>query len=320
MPMTLTRRKFLETALLAAPGLAGLPPAGRARPEAMRDKLGIITDEISQDLEPALDFIASYQLGYCELRQIWDKNIMNLSADELARAKKLIEARRLRVADIASPLFKYNLPEMPARENEKRDTFRADFTEQDTADLLQRAFELARYFGTNKVRIFSYWRVDDPQKAYPYVRDRLARAAAAAERSGTILVLENEPACNIGTGKELGRIVREINSPHLRGTWDPGNAVTLGEVPFPDGYGEVRGLFAHMHVKDARPDAQSGEFAWVPVGQGVIDYRGQFKALREDGYRDTISLETHYRRADGNVLESTRESLEGLLKVLEEVD
>jgi len=28
-----------------------------------------------------------------------------------------------------------------------------------------------------------------------------------------------------------------------------------------------------------------------------------------------MSLETHYRRADGNKLESTRESLEGLLKI-----
>ena len=30
-----------------------------------------------------------------------------------------------------------------------------------------------------------------------------------------------------------------------------------------------------------------------------------------------MSLETHYRRKDGNALESTRESLEGLLKILE---
>jgi len=29
-----------------------------------------------------------------------------------------------------------------------------------------------------------------------------------------------------------------------------------------------------------------------------------------------MSLETHYRRADKNKVESTRESLEGLLKVL----
>jgi hypothetical protein len=31
-----------------------------------------------------------------------------------------------------------------------------------------------------------------------------------------------------------------------------------------------------------------------------------------------MALETHYLRADGNKLESTRESLEGLLKLLNE--
>jgi sugar phosphate isomerase/epimerase len=131
-----------------------------------------------------------------------------------------------------------------------------------------------------------------------------------------ILALENEPACNIGTGKELGRIIREIHSPHLRGTWDPGNSVMLGEVPYPDGYREVRGLFSHMHFKDVKKDPQTGKLIWAPVGAGSIDYHGQIKALREDNYQGTMSLETHYLRADGNKLESTRESLEGLLKLL----
>jgi len=44
-----------------------------------------------------------------------------------------------------------------------------------------------------------------------------------------------------------------------------------------------------------------------------------FGALRRDGYDGTISLETHYRRADGDALESTRESLEGLMNALRQV-
>jgi len=52
------------------------------------------------------------------------------------------------------------------------------------------------------------------------------------------------------------------------------------------------------------------------VGGGIIDWKGQIQALRKDGYEGTMSLETHYLRADGNKVESTRESLEGLLKLL----
>jgi sugar phosphate isomerase/epimerase len=312
MPIDWTRREFCSLVASLGFGCAILPAADRPLPF----KLGIITDELTQDLEQALDFISSHALGYCELREIWQKNLMNLAQQELERAKKQIETHRLRVSEIASPLFKYNLPEMPARNSEKRDTFLASFTDRDTEDLLHRSFKLAHFFGTDKVRIFSYWRVDEPEKAYPHVRARLAKAADLAAKDKIILVIENEFACNIGTGREAGRLIREVNSPNLRAMWDPANAAMLGEVPYPDGYNQVRGLFPHMHVKDIKKDPVTGKLSWAPVGGGSIDFRGQFEALRGDAYNGTMSLETHYRRPDGNAMESSRESLDGLLKVL----
>jgi sugar phosphate isomerase/epimerase len=330
-----SRRDFLESALLAWPALrieplararaadaAGRAPGSRPAPspprasESIPWKLGIITDEISEDVARALDFISSYSLHYCELREMWSKNIMNLSRDDLARAKKLVDDHHLTVSQIGSPIFKYNLPQMPAR-SDQGDSFGANFTEKDSDRLLHQSFELARFFRTNKVRIFSYWRVADPEKAYPYVRDRLAKAAELAGQNQILLTLENEHECNIGTGKDLGRIVRDVNSPHLRGNWDPGNAAMLGEVPYPDGYEAVRGVFAHMHIKDVKRDPK-GKLVWAPVGGGFIDWRGQFEAITRDHYDGTMSLETHYRRPDGNTVESTRESLRGLLKVIHE--
>ena len=279
-------------------------------------KLGIITDEITENLEQALDFISHYSLHDCELRDIWQKNIMNLSQAQLDRAKGMIQKHHLKVTDIASPIFKYNLPQMPVRK-EKRDTFRANFTEEDSDHLLHQSFKLARFFGTHKVRIFSYWRVQDPDKAYPYVRDRLAKAAKLAEQNDIVLILENGQECNIGTGKELGRILRDVNSPGLRGNWDPGNAAILHEVPYPDGYEHVKGLFPHMHIKDVKK-GPGGKLEWAPVGGGFIDWKGQFEALRRDHYEGDMSLETHYRCPDGNKVESTRESLMGLFKVIKE--
>jgi sugar phosphate isomerase/epimerase len=297
-----------------------IPPVGWGK-ESFTSKLGIITDELTDDFEKALDFISSQSLAYCEVRQLWKKNVLKLSQEELDRAKHLIEKQRLKVSEIASPIFKYHLPGMPSPRPNWSDTFKAaDLTDADTEDLLQRVFKLAPFFGTSKVRVFSYWRVEEPEKAYPFVRERLAKAAALAARNKITLLLENEHDCNVGTGKELGRILRDINSPYLRGMWDPCNAVRLGEVPYPDGYRQVRGLFPHMHIKDIRKDPATGELQYVPVGEGMIDFRGQFKALRDDGYDGTMSLETAYSRPDGNKMESTRECLEGLLKVLKSVD
>jgi L-ribulose-5-phosphate 3-epimerase len=312
------RREFLIAAGAVWASRRAAAQNSSVRREAALFKLGIITDEISPDVEQALDFISSYSLAYCELRELWGKNIMNASQASLERAKALIEQHNLRVSDIGSPVFKYNLPEMPARA-EKRDTFHASFTDPDTARLLQESFRLAKSFGTDKVRIFSYWRVDDPEKVYANVRERLSKAAAEAEKNGILLVLENEHECNIGTGRELGRILRDIDSPNLKGNWDPGNAAMLHEVPYPDGYGEVKGLLAHVHVKDVRKDAKTGKLRWAPVGGGFIDWRGQLRALLADHYEGTMSLETHYRRPDGNALESTRESLLGLFSILKEI-
>jgi len=308
--LNLTRRDLWKSAL--AVGSAW--PLRAGQPNAW--KLGIIADELTDKLEEALPFFSAYHLHWCELREMWGRNIMNSSQEDLDRAKKLIGKHDLQVSDIASPIFKWNLPQMPARAEEKRDAYKAGFVEEDANPLLEESFKLARFFGTRQVRIFSYWRAKEPEKAYPLVRDRLAQAAKMALKNDMVLVLENEHTCNIGTGREMGSLLKEIGSPGLRGNWDPGNAAMLEETPYPDGYRAVKGLFSHMHIKDVRKSAASGKKEWAPVGGGYIDWKGQIQALRQDGYQGTMSLETHYLRADRNKIESTRESLEGLLKIL----
>jgi sugar phosphate isomerase/epimerase len=309
-----TRRQFgMALGALSTGAMLGGAVPGK---ESLPFKLGVITDEITQNLEKALDFIAHYSLSYCELREMWGKNIMSLSPADLERAKQIIDKHQMHVAEIASPIFKYNLPEMPAKPSEKRDTFMASFTDQDTEELLKKSFQIAHLFGTQKVRVFSFWRVDEPEKAFPHIRTRLAKAAAMAAQNKITLLLENEQSCNVATGKDLGRMVRAVNLPGLRAMWDPANAAVMGEVPYPDGYQHVRGLYEHVHAKDVKMGPKAGEIHWLPVGSGVVDWHGQCRALIKDGYHGTMSLETHYRRPDGNALESTRESLEGLLKIL----
>jgi sugar phosphate isomerase/epimerase len=312
-----TRREFLRTCLAAAPGLTLCSAVASVTPTKLPFRLGIIADEISEDPHEALDFISSHSLAYCELREMWQKNLMSLTWPELNRLKEAIARRHLHVSDIASPIFKYELPEMPAHPDQPLE-FHSTFTERDTPMLLNRCFEIARFFGTEKIRVFSYWRARDPERAYLYVRDRLAKAADRARQNGMVLMIENEYDCNVGTGKELGRLLRDVNSPHLRANWDAGNAAMLNEVPYPDGYREVAGLFPHLHVKDVKRDSQSRALSWAPVGSGFIDWRGQLKALLQAGYTGTMSLETHFR-PNGNALETVRASLDGLLQILREL-
>ena len=127
MPSSFTRRAFLGSSLAACLPLVAKArsphrEAGDVKPGPGGWRLGIITDEITQDFGQALDFITQYKLHGCELRELWNSNIMNLNAASLDRARKLIEDHRLAGRDIGSPIFKRNLPQMPAKA-EKRDTF-----------------------------------------------------------------------------------------------------------------------------------------------------------------------------------------------------
>jgi sugar phosphate isomerase/epimerase len=52
------------------------------------------------------------------------------------------------------------------------------------------------------------------------------------------------------------------------------------------------------------------------MGQGIIDFVGQFRALKRDGYAGPVSLETHWRGA-GTAEASTRQSMAGLKDLLQ---
>jgi len=280
-------------------------------------KLSVITDEITNDFGRALEVAAKeFGLGFVELRELWGKNLMALDAREIGEARRLLERLRLRVSSLASPIFKVDWPGAPiSRFSPKRDQFGARYTFEQQDELLERAMELARAFNTKNIRIFDFWRLDD-QTAYRAAIDRkLIEAAAAAAKRGLTLLLENEQSCNTATGAEAARTLKAVQSPSLKLNWDPGNATARGETAFPDGYALLpKSRIGYLHCKDVarRPD---GSTEWMAMGRGVIDYVGQFRALKRDGYSGVLSLETHWR-GGGTPEESSRQSMAGMKELL----
>src|ERR1041384_5797852 len=55
------------------------------------------------------------------------------------------------------------------------------------------------------------------------------------------------------------------------------------------------------------------------MGKGIIDWVGQFRALRKDGYHGALSLETHWRGA-GTAEEASRGSMRGMKELLAKAD
>jgi sugar phosphate isomerase/epimerase len=278
-------------------------------------KLSVITDEISQDLEHAVQVMQEYGVTGAELRGLWNVNIADIDDASARRARKLLEASGIRVSSIASPFYKCDLFEGGA--GEKGPLHLAtprDLSEQ--IDLLHRCVDLAHFFETPIIRVFSFWKRGDlTPEIEQRIVDAFAEPVKLAEEEEIILALENEHSCYLGTGAEVARVARAVNSPHLRICWDPGNAMCAGETPYPDGYEAVRELVAHVHVKDGV--LENGKVHFVVVGEGMIDYSGQFDALRRDGYTGWISLETH-ARIDGDAERASRLSLQALRRWIEE--
>ena len=280
--------------------------------------LSIITDEISPDFARAVEVAAGeFGLRWVELRVLWNKNIMRLDAKEIAEARRLLERHKLRVTNIASPLFKVDWPGAPkSKFSPPRDQFGADYTYEQQDEVLDRALELAAAFETAVIRCFDFWRLDDQAPYRAAIDARLRQAADRAAKRRVTLAVENEHTCNTATGAEAGRLLTAVDHPSLKLVWDPGNAAWKGETPFPAGYAALpKPRIAHVHCKDIVRAASGDAHQWMAMGKGVVDWAGQFRALDRDRYAGAASLETHWRGA-GTPEESSRQSLAGLRALL----
>jgi L-ribulose-5-phosphate 3-epimerase len=310
----MNRRAFMGSSVAAAL----LWGTGASGADVKRFKLGVITDEVTQDFEPAVEWVKGFGLQWVELRFLWNKYVTDLKPDDVKRAQDVIAKHGMKVSVIDSAYFKTLLPGTESKFAEgKPDPLQSSFDRQNA--ILENAMARAKDFGTDKVRIFAFLRVDDPHSVFDRVAKELERTAALAHREGIRLILENEFSCNVATGAEGADMLNAVKSPALGLNWDPGNAYAAGETPFPNGYDPIdEKRMWHMHLKDAAPNPNGGESVWKPIGGGKIDFVGQFRALIKNDYEGTMSLETHYLNAAKNKEQSSRESMEGLLKVIRE--
>ena len=281
-------------------------------------RVAVINDELGQDFGRACE-VASREFGmeWIELRGMWSKNLLNPGSKEVDDARRILEKYKLRVTDIASPLFKVDWPGAPkSKFSPKADQFNASFTFDQQGEVLERSIALAKVFQTDRVRCFDFWRLDDQTPYRAAMNAKLLETANTTAKQGIILLLENEPSCNTATAAESVKVLSAVESPSLMLNWDPGNAAKLGEKPYPDGYNLLpKNRIGHCHCKDTQKNPSGKQDEWAAMGRGVIDWVGQFAALRRDGYRLAVSLETHWRGA-GTPEESSRQSWTGMKEQL----
>ena len=182
--MSPSRRQFLGS-LTALSAIAPLTRAAQAFSADCPFHLSVINDEITPDFGRACEIATKdFGLHWIELRSMWNKNVTDLDAKEIAESKRILEKYQLRVTDIASPLFKVDWPGAPlSKSSPQHDQFHAGFDFKQQDPLLEHCIELAKQFQTDRIRCFDFWRLDDQAPYRAAINDKLRKAGRRSPRA-----------------------------------------------------------------------------------------------------------------------------------------
>ncbi len=240
--------------------------------------LGIITDEVTQNLDEAIEFALKHELSFLEIRSLNDKPFHKLSIEEINEIKEKTEKAGLTVSAISSPTYKCDF------ENEEE-------IEANVA-IFKKCAEYANILGAKIIRAFDFWNsgVETSKRA-----EKFQAIIEICKEHNVICALEYDPSVHSSTPAKISETLKAINSPYVKALYDPGNGIFSepDKKPFPDGYEHLKDNIVHIHIKDAV--IEEGKPNAVKVGTGLVDYVGLFKELKKSGYSGRIALETHYR-------------------------
>lgn len=233
-------------------------------------RISAFADEISPDPVQQLDMLAQCGVRHLELRSIHQTNVLALTDLQVNELKSLLDARGVKLSAIGSPIGKVKVD--------------GDFDEH--LAKFRRALHLCQVFGTNNIRVFSYYPPGDgptwdgvDEKWHAEAFSRMRRKAEMAEKAGVRLVHENEHRIYGDSPERVARLYREVSSPALRAVYDAANFVFCGYCPW-EGWLASKPHLAHFHIKDWKKGekhgclAGEGDGRWPEVIADAKDYDG----------------------------------------------
>jgi sugar phosphate isomerase/epimerase len=145
---------------------------------------------------------------------------------------------------------------------------------------LKRCIKLAKELETNMVRVMSFRKemiIFGQNGAEKWVAstgawDKLLKLMEGpvqlAEDEGITLAVEtgnNAMITSCWLGKKL---IDDLGTKNLKIIWDIPNTLYCTEIPYPDGYEEVKEHLAHIHIKDCVSDISRATVRFCPLGEG----------------------------------------------------
>ena len=239
-----------------------------------RRRVSAFADEIGEELDEQLEVLAANDVGNIELRGVWGKGVLELSAAEVRRVKDAARQAGVGFSAVGSPIGKFPVSGEFAEERER----------------LQRALEYAAVLEAPYVRIFSYFipAGDDAAAYRSQVLDWLGALVEMAEPSGVVLAHENERGIYGDTGERVLDLLNSVRSPAFTGIFDFANFVVCGEEPYRC-WQMVRPHISYFHIKDAVAETRTV----VPAGAGDGALARILAEAYAAGFDSYLTLEPH---------------------------
>jgi len=252
----------------------------------------IFTDELGLDLADALPILKSWGLEHCDLRgRVLRKAFEDLTPEELAQVRKLLDRHGMKVGCLQSSLAKVHLPDAARCRAE--------------AAKLEGVIRAADALECRLVRAFFYWqpspelegqlavRPDEQQK----VLDRFGPLADRAQAAGLILGFEN---CGV-TPDEVLTILDALGVPAWGLAWDCHNTWACDERR------NDQDAFIIRMAQRSRMIHVKAHGAVAGLTEELIPYDRVLQICDNAGIQGPVSAETHNPdRAVDNVEMSRR--------------
>lgn len=255
-------------------------------------KVGINFDEISDDLDIAIQTMKECDVKYGELRTVNQKNFVFWSDDEVADFKKKVDEAGIELIAAATPLFKWYVA--PDAEEIPHDSFGFNprLGNEEKREVIERAIVVADELSIPRLRIFSGLGRDEDAGANFAKDPLLTYALELAANHGIDLYLENEPVCQVHDKEQIVQLFKGQQNPHFKFWLDIANLIELDEDIDEAFVSEIADRLGYVHVKDFVMD--EGDRKYVPVGQGQIDYASILSTIDKLVPQDLIfTVETH---------------------------
>jgi len=164
-------------------------------------------------------------------------------------------------------------------------------------------------------------------KAWDIVTDAFGKVVEAAEKNDVSVTVEAAFNMLVRDYYTLQEFLGRFDSKKLAVNMDPSHLGLVGnDVPW--AVRRLGGKIKHVHVKDVfgKPGTQNQDFIFPLLGEGVIDWKGFFTALKDIGYDGFLSIEYESENYMKNIwrgdwtkaAKTSKEQLDALIQLAQE--